>query len=178
MISPSGDIDNYKFIITTGGTITITLTTLPFDYDIKLLNSAGTQVAISQAGGTTSETINYTAAAGTYYAQVYGYNGANSSTNCYTLKVQLGTATRGTEMVSTQKVKVFPNPVSDKVNIWIEQLNATAEVKLFDIYGKLVMQKQTAQANTQLNMSSLPAGIYLVKILSNGTETVMKIVKE
>ena len=43
-----------------------------------------------------AETISYTAAAGTYYAQVYGYNGANSATVCYTLKVQLGTATKET----------------------------------------------------------------------------------
>src|SRR5437868_214515 len=70
LISPTGDVDNYKFVITTGGTITLTLSTLPGDYDLKLLNSAGTQVGISQNGGTTSETINYTAAAGTYYAQV------------------------------------------------------------------------------------------------------------
>ena len=47
LISPSGDIDNYKFVITTTGTISATLTTLPGDYDLKLLNSAGTQVAIS-----------------------------------------------------------------------------------------------------------------------------------
>ena len=44
-----------------GGSITLTLTTLPADYDLKLLNSAGTQVSISQNGSTTSETINYTA---------------------------------------------------------------------------------------------------------------------
>ena len=71
-INPSGDIDNYKFVITTGGTITVTLGTLPADYDLKLLNSAGTQVGISQNGSTTSESISYTAAAGTYYAQAYG----------------------------------------------------------------------------------------------------------
>ena len=41
LISPSGDIDNYKFVITTGGTITLTLTTLPANYDLKLLSSTG-----------------------------------------------------------------------------------------------------------------------------------------
>ncbi|MEI2748395.1 MAG: pre-peptidase C-terminal domain-containing protein [Ferruginibacter sp.] len=94
LISPSADIDHYRFTITTAGTITLTLGTLPADYDLKLLNSAGTQVGISQNGSTTSETINYTAAAGTYYAQVYGYNNANNASTCYTLKVQLGTASR------------------------------------------------------------------------------------
>ena len=59
LISPTNDNDYYKFVITTGGTATITLTTLPFDYDIKLYSSNGTtQLAISQSGGTTSETIN------------------------------------------------------------------------------------------------------------------------
>jgi len=71
LISPSGDIDNYKFIITTGGTITITLSTLPGDYDLKLLNSAGTQIAISQLGGTSSENNQYYCSSSTYYAQVY-----------------------------------------------------------------------------------------------------------
>lgn len=81
LISPSADVDNYKFVITNAGTLTVTLKTLPADYDLKLLNSAGTQVAISQKSGTTAESISYTAAAGTYYAQVYGYSGANSSTS-------------------------------------------------------------------------------------------------
>ncbi|MBK7307507.1 MAG: fibronectin type III domain-containing protein [Chitinophagaceae bacterium] len=94
-ISPTGDNDYYKFVITTGGTATITLTTLPFDYDLKLYSSNGTsQLAISQAGGTTSETITRTYTAGTYYAHVYGYNGATSASLCYTLRVQLGTATQ------------------------------------------------------------------------------------
>jgi len=85
-ITPSGDNDFYKFIITTGGTITLTLSTLPANYDVRLYNSAQTQVAISQNNGTTSETINYTAAAGTYYVKVYGSGNANNASSCYDLK--------------------------------------------------------------------------------------------
>ncbi|MEO7922112.1 MAG: reprolysin-like metallopeptidase [Chitinophagaceae bacterium] len=178
LISPTGDMDNYKFVITTGGSITLTLTTLPFDYDIKLLNSAGTQVAISQAGGTSNETINYTAAAGTYYAQVYGYNGANSSTVCYTLRVALGTASREDELIVGGKLNVFPNPVSKLVNVNIPGMKSMVTIRVFDIYGKTVMQKNSSRATTQLDLAALPAGIYLINVKNKEKESTIRIAKE
>ena len=179
LISPTGDIDNYKFVITTGGTITITLTTLPADYDLKLLNSAGTQLAISQAGGTTSETINYTAVAGTYYAQAFGYNGANSSTVCYTLKVQLGTATKEEQgLISSTKISAFPNPVTNKVNLNIPDIKGTAALKVFDMYGKMVLQTSTSNINSEMDLSNLLSGVYMIKVINNGSERMVKVVKE
>ena len=62
LINVRGDNDYYKFIITTGGTITISLTTLPADYQLALLNSSGTTLQSSTNNGTTSETINATVA--------------------------------------------------------------------------------------------------------------------
>ena len=45
---------------------------LPGDYDVKLYNPSGTQIAVSQNGGTTSEAIIYNGGAvGTYKIQVY-----------------------------------------------------------------------------------------------------------
>jgi hypothetical protein len=176
LISPSGDVDYYKFVITTGGTITLTLTTLPADYDLRLYRN-GTVVASSSNGSTTSETINYTASANTYYARVVGYNGANNATNCYTLKVQLGTASRGEDLI-TGRVSAFPNPVSDVVNIKIADLQGSAGIRVFDIYGKLVMQQTSGQALTELNVSKLSAGLYMIKVSNNGKENTLKIVKE
>jgi len=173
LISPTGDVDNYKFVITTGGTITLTLTTLPGDYDIKLLNSAGTQVGISQNGGTTSETINYTAVAGTYYAQVYGYNGANSATVCYTLKVQLGTAGKEmpTSSSSKQLVDIYPNPVQSVMNVNITGFAGTSDIRVYDVNGRQVMATETDKVNTQLDLSRLPGGIYLIKVM-NGDKVI------
>lgn len=177
LINTTTDNDYYRFVISTGGTITVTLSTLPADYDIRLYRN-NTQVAISQNGGTSSETINYTATAGTYYARVYGFNGANSTTVCYTLRVQLGTASREQELIVGNKVSVFPNPVTDKVNIRIDELQGVAEIRMFDIYGKLIQQQRSASMNTQLDVSKLPSGMYIVKVLSGGKETATKIVKQ
>ncbi|MET0395164.1 MAG: reprolysin-like metallopeptidase [Chitinophagaceae bacterium] len=181
LISPSGDNDYYKFVITTGGTATITLTTLPADYDIILYSSNGTtQLASSTNGSTTSESISRTYTAGTYYIRVFGYNNANNATSCYTLKVTTGTASRPVEIVQAgkQHVEAFPNPVSREVNIRVNNLKGSADIRIVDMYGKIVLQRTTSTVSTPLNLSALPAGIYLVKVTSNNEETIVKIVKQ
>jgi hypothetical protein len=155
---------------------------LPGDYDLKLLNSSGTQLAISQAGGTSSETINRTMTPGTYYAQVYGYNGANSATTCYTLRVQLGTASRmATDPVTTnvQKVDVFPNPANNVVNLNLTGFTGKSDVSLFDVNGRVVLTRLVSTVNSQLDVSALPSGIYMLRIKNGGKEVHMtKIIKK
>jgi hypothetical protein len=167
LISPSADIDNYKFTITTAGTITLTLSTLPADYDLKLLNSAGTQVGISQNGSTTSESISYTAAAGIYYAQAFGYNGANNASTCYTLKVQLGTATQQEiNLPVAMSVKIFPNPVQDKVNIYLLGDNSPKQMIMTDAHGKIIYKQAVTDMITTLDLQKLAAGLYIVKVVN------------
>lgn len=179
LISPSGDIDNYKFTITTGGTITVTLGTLPADYDVKLLNSSGTQVGISQNGSTTSETINYTAAAGTYYAQVYGYSNANNASSCYTLKVALGTATKNEENIVSDKFVVYPNPVHDVLKMSLPVSDGFSDIKVTDISGRLVATQRLQGSNSEMNVSKLLPGVYFVKVYTaDGKVFSARIVKQ
>jgi Metallo-peptidase family M12B Reprolysin-like/Secretion system C-terminal sorting domain/Bacterial pre-peptidase C-terminal domain/Fibronectin type III domain len=177
LISPSGDNDYYAFTITTGGTISVALTTLPADYDLRLYRNA-TQVGLSQNGGTNSETINYTATPATYYARVYGFNNANNATNCYTLKVTLGTASREEQLITASKISVFPNPASNVLTVHIAQLKGTADISLLDMYGKTVAQQRTAKINTEINIENLPAGIYLVRVINEGKESTTKVIKQ
>lgn len=89
LIAVNGDLDYYRFNTTGTRTITSSITNLAGDYDLRLLNNAGATLAASEAGGTTSEFMNYSnAPAGTYFIHVFGYNGANSPTQCYALQVR------------------------------------------------------------------------------------------
>jgi len=182
LISPTGDNDYYKFVITTGGTATVTLTTLPGDYDLTVVNSAGTQLAISQNGGTSSETITRTYTAGTYYARVYGYNGANSATTCYTLKVQLGTASiagEGTEITNSDVLKVYPNPASDVLNISVPGLNGNqSSIRVVDMKGTVMMEEKITRSLQQINISRLPKGVYMLKLMNGDKTTTSKFIKE
>ena len=179
MINPSGDNDYYKFVITTGGTATVTLTTLPADYDLTIVNSSGTQLAISQNGSTTSETITRTYTAGTYYARVYGYNGANSATVCYTLKVQLGTASKPEILQAGGMVKLYPNPVSNILNVSVlGVIRAEASFQITDITGKIVMTKSIINNPQAIDISRLAKGVYMIKVNNNGKEITSKFTKQ
>jgi hypothetical protein len=172
LISPSGDNDYYKFVITTGGTATITLTTLPADYDMVLYSSNGTtQLAISQNGSTTSETINRTYTAGTYYVRIYGYQNANNATSCYTLKVQLGTASllETPELISKAgMLKVYPNPVNDYLNVsLIGNVDRQSVLSIFNASGVLVSTINITNNIQRVSVAGLPKGVYLIK-LNNG----------
>ncbi len=179
-ISASGDIDFYKIVITTGGTATITLSTLPFDYDVKLFSSNGTtQLGISQNGNTTSESIAYTFTAGTYYVQVYGYNGANSATSCYTLRVQLGTASKGIfndGLISINNeatiAKIYPNPVKDILYVsTLTELNENSNLQIMDATGKILIEQKYTENPQMINIKALKPGLYLINVTTvSGSE--------
>lgn len=68
-------------------------------------------------------------------------------------------------------ISLFPNPTSGILNILSAFDNY--HVQIMDLTGKVVLQKNNANANTQVDMTSLSAGIYLVK-LNNGASHVTK----
>lgn len=90
LIGTTSDADYFRFTTDQVTNISVSLNNLAGDYDMRLLNAGGTQVAISQNANTTAEEINYTnAAAGIYYVHIYGWNGAMSTTLCYLLNVSV-----------------------------------------------------------------------------------------
>lgn len=181
-ISPSGDVDNYRFNVNTGGPVVITLTTLPANYQLRLLNSAGNILVTSASNGTANETINYTVSGGTfYYVRVYPKGNANNATNCYTLRVQAnGATTRGGdgELITSARVNVFPNPAGGKLNVAIDDLQSSTTLQVYNVMGKLVMQQQTNKAITEMNIAKLPAGIYMLNINNGNAVRSVKFVKE
>jgi hypothetical protein len=181
-IAPKYDIDYYQFTISSVGTINVWLTTLPGNYDLALLNSSGTQIGISKNKGTRNESISLTVAAGIYYAKVYPTGNANSATSCYTLKVQTVTATKAiattTNVTATTNmenvnpgftINLFPNPTGDQLSVWVEGVHKKT-IKVYNLMGKLVMQQESGNTLTQLNVSKLSAGFYLVHV-NDGKET-------
>ena len=179
-INTSTDVDYYKFNITTGGTITITLTTLPADFDLYLYNSAGTQVGSSLNASTTSETISYTASSGTYYVKVIGYTGALSTTSCYTLKVALGTATRlDNGIQSEQMISIAPNPVREKLMISMKnKISRATTYTIIDTKGVVLREKQLITNPQSIDVSGLNKGFYIIKINNAGVVCTQKFIKQ
>ena len=179
LLNTSADNDYYRFVITTGGTISITLTALPANYQLALLNSAGAVLQSSTNNGTASEAISSTLNAGTYYARVYPQGKANNATNCYTLKVQLGTASREAIFFSqgANKIIVSPNPAGYLANLVFDaSTTGTAELTITNQTGSVVLRKtmpvQNGSNRRLLDVSKLANGLYYIK-LQNGTNVQM-----
>ena len=72
------------------------------------------------------------------------------------------------EFVATT-FSLFPNPASDRLEIALNQLNASpATLVIYDITGKQVQSTNLTALNTSLNISNLKSGIYLVQLGNTG----------
>lgn len=196
-ITTATDKDWFIFSTVAGSTnIKVVLDQLPLDYDLTLYNSSGSQLAISQLGGTTTETIiRNTSTAATYYAKVMGYSGAFITTSCYNLRVNTsGSSFRSSDLteyvegnVNVEKVNsnssfvVFPNPVQDILQMnFISDESSFAVVTLMDLMGK-VIETKTIEAvdglnNTEMNTSQLENGIYILKLTQDDETQVRKFI--
>jgi len=77
-------------------------------------------------------------------------------------------------------VKIYPNPANDQVTIDIAAFATGSNpiVELLSIDGKLLKIQRITKSKTQLNISALPSGIYVLKVRDNKGLVVKKIVKE
>jgi hypothetical protein len=88
-------------------------------------------------------------------------------------KTYLSTTTN--KVVTTENVKIFPNPVKDI--LIIEDLSSNCKsIEIFDINGVKVLE--TVYAN-QISVINLNTGIYFLKLInSNNSITTYKFIKE
>ncbi len=63
-------------------------------------------------------------------------------------------------------VVLFPNPANDFVNVQCTMYNAqvSADLHLFDVYGKLVQTVPMTGETTSVNISALADGMYFVRV--------------
>jgi polyhydroxybutyrate depolymerase len=75
------------------------------------------------------------------------------------------------ENTLSQNIKLFPNPVTEK--LFIEGLTE-ANVKVINLVGEMIIQKNNANS---IDVSSLNSGIYFLQITSGNTQSVIKFIK-
>lgn len=70
-------------------------------------------------------------------------------------------------------ISVYPNPTRDILNITNAE---NADVQVFDILGKMILSKNSLSLNEQIDVSSLHAGAYFLKISKDGNVTTKKFI--
>lgn len=190
LISSTTDVDWFKFTtVSPNVKVKVDLTNLPADYDMVLYKSnASTKLGTGANGGTTSEQIKYNAtSAATYYLKVYGYNGANSATGCYKLRISTGstnfrtdgetlaTDEQDVEVFAESAFKLYPNPASNVLTVeYVSETEGDVWMNIYNLNGQRVLQQQTTAVtggNKQtINTESLSNGVYVLQ-LNNGGQT-------
>jgi hypothetical protein len=76
--------------------------------------------------------------------------------------------------------QIYPNPTIDNFTILDKSLNPINEkiISIFDIHGKLLLRQTMQQDKTEIDISSLDKGVYIVRVLGADMNVTKKIIKE
>lgn len=110
-----------------------------------------------------------------------------ASNGTYLVEVTSGTCTERSacfnfdtlslESFEAEDLSVFPNPATSIVNVK-SQLNATLNLKLYDVFGKVVLILDSEDDLTTINISHLANGVYFLNASTKEKSGSFKIVKE
>ena len=81
------------------------------------------------------------------------------------------------QIESENKIKIYPNPVSDIINIQLESQEINPySIQIYDFIGALVYSENNI-TNNKLSLENLNTGIYFLKIETNNNTHFTKVIK-
>lgn len=152
--------------------------TVPLAPDATLANLvvSGTNVtwyatlADAQAGTNALPLSTVLVSGNTYYA-VSIVNGCRSTALAVTVTVSLGT-----NIFDLAQLRVYPNPVIDRLTITFD--HQLQKIEVYNMLGQMVRLQEPNFTETEVDMSNLPASTYIVRIYSNDSVKEVKVIKK
>ena len=165
IVVKSTDGINYERIATTGQT-TYTDEDFKSDQNYWYYVRARNHVTVDVAGG----------------AHTWSGPGGESDTS-NVLKVVDGTVSVGQSYLLDNVISVYPNPADDLLNITFEyDKESEIEFCITDIAGRIVYNGQApifaSDSHLQIDVSGLPAGLYLLNIHNTEFNQTIRFIKE
>lgn len=103
--------------------------------------------------------------------------GANGCVGKNNLTQNIEECTSIKEANKLSGVNVYPNPTSGLLTVEFNS-SAAKSVSVQDLTGRVIMTANSTESNLNIDMSNLAAGVYYVKLQSEGAVNVVKVVKE
>ena len=77
-------------------------------------------------------------------------------------------------------IAIYPNPNNGQFNIQISQFEGTADLEIVDINGRVVYARNDVDFSSEktINLSQVQSGIYIVKVKSDNSSLVKKLIIE
>jgi len=99
-----------------------------------------------------------------------------SATNIGQFQISAYDASLSTSTFDSASFKAYPNPVKDVLKLSYSQ--DMTSVSVFNLLGQQVISKSLNASDAQVDMSSLAAGTYLVKVAVDNQVKTIKVVKQ
>jgi hypothetical protein len=84
------------------------------------------------------------------------------------------------EVINKIEIRIFPNPTQGMLKVEIDNLpsEVLANIALYDFSGRLIEAKPEVDFSAEFNLTSQPAGIYIMRIIAGEERTSWKIIKQ
>jgi hypothetical protein len=143
-------------------------------YSATLYAASGwTYVTIPIANGTIPDSVVVSAQSSYYGDSAISYVGSTLILDNIEFKSQSLASIFNAK--ADKSVNIYPNPASDAIQI--SGLTANAAIEISDVNGKLFLSKKVNPAE-MVSLSTLPLGVYLVKIDTGSAVVERKLVKK
>lgn len=87
-------------------------------------------------------------------------------------------STLSTIDVVQEKFTIFPNPVSNRLQIAFPRGIEQVQVLLFDVLGKLILNTNVEASNNNINLENIKSGIYIIKMQTQNQSNTYKLIKQ
>ena len=80
-----------------------------------------------------------------------------------TIRQSVTISTNGIAQLNATAIRIYPNPVSDRLYVNLDQAITTGQVRILDAAGRVILSASIKDANADINVSTLAAGIYFLE---------------
>ncbi len=168
MATTSIDVNSLPTVTASSSTVTLCVG------HTATLTAGGTATSFTWSTGATTATIAVSPTVTTTYT-LTGKN-ANGCDNMTTFTQSVSTCGVGIEQYSanSNEVTVYPNP--NNGSFVVTTTENTSSIMVTDILGNELLSVNPDGTSTNINLSEQPSGVYFIKVISNGAQTVKRII--
>jgi photosystem II stability/assembly factor-like uncharacterized protein len=82
------------------------------------------------------------------------------------------------EKSKAENINIYPNPANTTITIKTPGIAGKSLLSVYNINGQELIKQKISKSKTQLDISNLPSGVYIVKLVNEKAVEVRKFVKE
>jgi hypothetical protein len=84
---------------------------------------------------------------------------------------------KGINGLNPSTLTIYPNPSTDKITIETSASLTLSKLSILNLYGEELIIGQITESKTQIDINTLPCGIYFVRLSNENIIEVGKIIK-